>query len=326
MSRHRLRGHPIGLSLLLWAGLLTGLAGCAGGPYQYRQLTSEDTAELPRRTVLSDVPFFAQRVNHCGPATLAMLMHHRGEPVHPDDLIDRVFLDARGGSLQAEMLAATRRQGLLPYVHPQRFRNLLVQVAAGHPVLVLKNLGFESVPVWHYAVVIGYDLDRRDIVLHTGRHQADIQSFERFERDWRGGDYWSMTMHRPGDVPARVERERYLQASAGLEQAGRHRAAKQAFLTATQHWPDDAFAWLGLGNAWYRLERYAQAEPAYRRATELAPDNAAAHHNLAWALMEQGDLDAARSPAKRADELAAGQGDIYRSAWTEWQRRSRRHR
>ena len=300
--------------------ILIGLVGCASTPYQYRQLSTDLTQEHPRQVRLSDVPFFPQRVDHCGPATLAMLMNHRGESVQPDDLVDRVFLEGRGGSLQAEMLAATRRQGLLPYVHPRTFSNLLAQLADGHPVLVLKNLGFEAYPVWHYAVVIGYDLDRSEIVLHTGRTRADVQSFERFERDWRGSDYWAMTMHRPGEVPADVEVNRYLDAAAGLEQAERFQAAESAFQTATRLWPDNAMAWLGLGNARYRLEHFSDAESAYRRAVTEAPDNAAAQHNLAWSLIRQGNLSAAKQPALTAKALADDQGDVYRGAWREWQR------
>jgi hypothetical protein len=35
----------------------------------------------------------------------------------------------------------------------------LREVAAGNPVLVLQNLSFAWAPVWHYAVVMGYDAD-----------------------------------------------------------------------------------------------------------------------------------------------------------------------
>ena len=49
-----------------------------------------------------------------------------------------------------------------------RLADLLQEVAAGHPVIVLQNLGLEWIPVWHYSVVIGYDLSRGQLVLRSG--------------------------------------------------------------------------------------------------------------------------------------------------------------
>ena len=38
--------------------------------------------------------------------------------------------------------------------------SVLPEIAAGNPVLVLQNAGWSWLPVWHYAVVIGYDLPK----------------------------------------------------------------------------------------------------------------------------------------------------------------------
>lgn len=303
-------------SLVLVAGLL---AGCASGPLQYKQLPGEPAATgLTDQVRLDDVPFYPQQTYQCGPATLAMLMSHQGESVAPDALADRVFIESRQGSLQAEMLAATRRQGLLPYVHDTRFSTLLEQLQAGNPVLVFQNLGFGFYPVWHYAVVIGYDLENEVMTLHSGTTARLERDFRRFELEWRGGDYWAMTMHRPGEFPADADPGVYLEAAAGLEQAEQFSAAARAYLGATEQWPNQLIAWMGLGNSHYRLQQFEQAGQAYRQAVRLEPDSAAAHHNLAWALMRQQDYQAARTPARTADRLAAEQGDHYRSAWRAW--------
>ena len=75
-------------------------------------------------------------------------------------LTDQVYVPARKGSLQIEMLAAARRNGTLAFVIPNRLEALLEELEAGNPVLVLLNLGLSWIPSWHYAVAIGYDLDR----------------------------------------------------------------------------------------------------------------------------------------------------------------------
>jgi len=309
-----------GWSLLIAAGFLTG---CASGTLQYEQLSTEPAVTgLSDQVLLNEIPFFPQEAYQCGPASLAMLMSHQGKPIQPDELVDQVFIESRQGSLKAEMLAATRRQGLLPYVHDTRFSTLLEQLEAGHPVLVFQNLGFGFYPVWHYAVVIGYDLNEETMVLHSGTTAGLERDFRRFELEWRGGDYWAVTMHRPGEFPRNAEPTPYLEATAGLEQAGQFEAAALAYQAATERWPDQLIAWMGLGNVRYRQQKFEDAQHAYQQALTLNAESAAAHHNLAWALMRQQDYQAAYEPARMANRLADEQGDRYRSAWRAWQESS----
>lgn len=299
---------------------VVALSGCASGALQYKQLATDPVVTgLSDRVLLDEIPFFPQQTYQCGPATLAMLMNNQGRAIQPDTLVDQVFIESRQGSLQAEMLAATRRQGLLPYVHDTRFTTLLEQVEAGHPVLVFENLGFGFYPVWHYAVVIGYDLTQQDMLLHSGTTAGLRRSFRRFELDWRGGDYWAITMHRPGEFPRNAEPVAYLEATVGLEQAGQYEAAALAYGAAAERWPDQLIAWMGLGNVHYRQQAFEAAERAYRKALSLNANSAAAHHNLAWSLMRQQDYEAAYVPARTADRLAGEQGERYRSAWKAWQ-------
>jgi hypothetical protein len=310
------------LRLSGWWLLVTAcfLAGCASGPLQYEQLSPESAAAgLSEQVLLEDVPFFPQQTYQCGPATLAMLMNNQGKMVGPEALVDQVFIESRQGSLQAEMLAATRRQGLLPYVHDTRFTTLLEQIDAGHPVLVFQNLGFGFYPVWHYAVVVGYDLQEQTAVLHSGTTAGLQRDFKRFELEWRGGDYWAMTMHRPGEFPFDPEPAAYLEAASGLEQAEQFEAAAIAFTAAAKRWPTQLIAWMGLGNVRYRQQNFGAAEQAYQQALNLNTASAAAHHNLAWALMRQQDYAAAFEPARTANRLADEQGEHYRSAWQAWQ-------
>ena len=120
------------------------LLGCATPPMQRLQARQFSTS-LPTRAVVASVPFFAQTEYQCGPASLAMVFNAAGVAVTPQVLLEQVYLPARKGSLQVEMLAATRRQGLLALTLPPNLTALLQEVAAGHPVLVLQNL---SLPVY----------------------------------------------------------------------------------------------------------------------------------------------------------------------------------
>ncbi|MDH5670647.1 MAG: tetratricopeptide repeat protein [Myxococcales bacterium] len=61
--------------------------------------------------------------------------------------------------------------------------------------------------------------------------------------------------------------------------------------------------WNGLGIARYNLERYSEAERAYRRSIELNPRRAATHMNLGNALWKLGRSDSAIAEYQRAAEL-----------------------
>src|SRR5690606_15890104 len=94
------------------AVLLTGaLAGCVGAPQSAALLASWDEQALPLHSpiLLDNVPFFAQDEYQCGPAALATVLVADGVEVTPEELVDQVYVPARQGSLQIEMLAAPRR-------------------------------------------------------------------------------------------------------------------------------------------------------------------------------------------------------------------------
>ena len=59
-----------------------------------------------------------------------------------------------------------------------------------------------------------------------------------------------------------------------------------------------------LGSVLFRRKRYDEAEAAFRRAVELAPDGAQGYRNLAGVLFERGDSAGAASQLQRAIEIA----------------------
>ena len=284
------------------AALLLGLAGCAASP----PLASGLAPTLPRTLELRETPFFPQQDYQCGPAALATVLQSSGVAVEPAALAPQVYLPERHGSLQAELIAATRRHGRLPYLLPGNGDALLAELAAGRPVLVLQNLRFQALPAWHYAVLIGYDATRNVAVLRSGRRERLEMRWQSFARSWHFGGRWAMTTLVPGVMPANAEAARYLESAAGLEAAGQPGGANIAYEAAIARWPDEPFAWLGRGNIAYAEGRLAAAADAYARAVTLRPDDASARNNLAQALADSGCLVAARRQVNRASVLAAG--------------------
>ena len=285
--------------LLLVLALLLG--GCAT---QTQELMRQGAASgLPHRTELADTPFFAQERYQCGPASLAMALRSAGIAATPDALVPQVYVPQREGSLQPEMLAAARRNGALGIVIPRRLDALLAEVAAGHPVIVLQNLSLPVAPLWHYAVVIGYDLDNGDIILRSGTTERQTMPLSTFEHTWARSDYWGMLALAPGKLPETASEEAVTDALVAFEKASNPQQAYKAYEAALKRWPRNLTLLLGAGNTLYAAGDRERAAAAFRRATEIHPDNAPAFNNLASVLAELGHNMEARKAAERAVAL-----------------------
>ena len=293
------------------AGVFVCLLLSACATPQVSQLEQQWPAGLPATAMIENVPFFPQEQYQCGPAALAMVAQAAGVQVQPDELTDQVYLPGRQGSLQVEMLAASRRQGLLPYPLAPRLGDLLREVAAGNPVLVLQNLTFSFAPLWHYAVVIGFDRARNTITLHSGVTERLEMSLFTFERTWARGDSWSMVVLPPARLPVTAEADAYADAAAALERI-QPAAAQTAYATALKTWPGHRAALLGAGNTAYTLGQLDRAIAAYQAATRRQPDFADAWNNLAQVLFERGRRKDAAAAIARAVALGGPRLARYR--------------
>ena len=261
---------------------------------------------MPRTLELRDTPFFPQEDYQCGPAALATVLRASGVEVAPDALAPQVYLPKRRGSLQAELIGASRRQGRLAYVLPGTGQALLTELVEGRPVLLLQNLGVKQIPKWHYAVLVGYDASRNIAVLRSGRRERKEVRWQRFARSWDRAGRWAMTTLAPGVIPAQADAAHYLEAVAGIEAAGDRKAAAISYDAAIARWPDEPMAWFGHGNAAYADGDRATAADAYTRAATLAPGDAAARNNLAQVLADAGCFEEAHRQLARGLALAAG--------------------
>ncbi|SEO68482.1 PA2778 family cysteine peptidase [Aquisalimonas asiatica] len=296
---------------LLLTGALIVLTGCAGSPAPQHAELDESRVDTASERELTHVPFHPQDAYQCGPAALATVMNVAGVDVDADTLKPQVYLPDRRGTLQPELVAATRRYGLLGHAGEHSFADLLQEVDAGNPVLVLQNLGLNRFPIWHYAVVIGFDRDAETVILRSGTTEREVLSFDRFEDTWRRGDYWAMTVHAPGERPATADEASYLRAASALE-ARKPDAARDAYAAAAEHWPASPVPHVGLGNIAYGAERFDAAAAHYRDAIDRAPDAPAPHHNLAWSLLRLEQHEEALHHARRAAALAdTGQSQYF---------------
>lgn len=237
---------------------------------------------------LVDTPFFSQQEFQCGPAALTTLLTTSGVETTLDAVAMQVYLPGRQGSLQSEILAATRAAERIPYVLAPALASITSELAAGRPVLVLQNLGVSWAPRWHYAVVVGADSDSQRIVLRSGTDARRIMRTSVFLRTWQRSGFWAVATLTPGELPADPDPARYAEAVAGLEQTGHHRAARDAWQAGARNWPDDNIFQLGLANAHYALGDFSEAEELLLVILRSNEASLIARNNLAMTLLAQG--------------------------------------
>lgn len=303
-----------GVFVLVFAVLASG---CASLFPQTAILRDGLPQGLPQVVELKSVPFFPQTEYQCGPAALATALAAAGAKVTPEELVSQVYLPGRQGSLQVEMLAAARRHGMVSYQLAPKFEDLLREVAAGNPVIVLQNLGlFDG---WHYAVAVGYDYDPGKLILRSGVTEREEMRFFVHEFAWMRGGYWAMVALPPDRIPVTADETRWLAAVAALERAAASQKehlprARDGYAAATRRWPANVNAYIGLANTQHGLGELRNAEASLRQALRIEPESPVALNNLAQTLADLNRHDEALPVIERAASSPAGTSGPFAAA------------
>lgn len=266
-------------------------------------------AEAAARQQIS-TPFFPQEDYQCGPAALATLLGWSGVDVDDQQLVDEVWLPQRRGSLAMEMAAAARARGRLVYPvnHPEQLFNALHHQ---QPVLVMQNLALERWPRWHFAVVTGYRDDGNTLVLNSDTREHLQVAWNRFVRTWARARYQGWLILPPGELPAQASPLALVQALEDLAGTAGAEAADPFWHPAAARFADHFLMQFGYGNHLWASGEPARAIKAFRRATQIRPEDPTGWHNLVIALQRSGCAEAARQA------LAQGQATSESADLTE---------
>jgi hypothetical protein len=278
-------------------------AGCAAKTVQVDHLL-RTPPDISEQQEIAGVPFIEQKIGHCGPATLAMVMAWAGQPADLNALVSQVYTPGMQGSLQTDMLSASRRNGMIA-IPIRGFSNLLSEVAAGNPVIVFENLSVSWLPQWHYAVVFGYDLRQEIVLMHSGPEAFKRWDLRKFERSWQLGDYWGLIVLPPGKLSVTASELEHLKAAAALEQLGRVHEAGISYEAILKRWPQSLGALIGAANVSYAAKDYAKSTEALMLATKYHPQSSAAWHNLAVAQLANGQKEKSQVSEKISQKISA---------------------
>jgi len=246
-----------------------------------------------------DLPFVAPRSKHCASTSIEMLsaywqMQTSYTPrLSAQELDARTLIPAKGGTLQIELIATARANGMLVYPIEPTFEALFAELSADHPVIVLVNRSYSWYPLWHYAPVLGYDAKAQTILSHFADTPKEALPIATFAALWERSGNWGVVLVPPEKLPTSATAKKFLSAAYDLEKIGMTSEAIIAYKTALTRWQDDIPLLFALANAYYRSHQLDQAEEIYRYILLIDPLYSFALNNLADLLCQTGRSDEA---------------------------------
>ena len=279
--------------VLAGLSLLFLLSGCQSTP-QADRLRQEGLASFPESHTIQSVPFIPQEQYYCGPTTLSEVFGYYGRTTSPNDIAPKLFIPNKEGSLQLEMITATRQFGFLPYNERGTLSSLMSLVKDDIPVIVFQNLSIQLIPQWHYAVVIGFDSDKGTVKLHTGLTANHEMSLELFERTWARANYWYMAPVPPGKASSHMKPYGYVSAAYDILKVNDEKTALAFLETATHQWPDYWLSYFLLAN-YYMEQNRDVAIQWFEKGFHVGNVQQAFVHNYALALSQNGERAKAQS-------------------------------
>ncbi len=183
----------MGLSMGAWS--LAVLLGCARLPFMDRTDGVSVQSDAGRRQIA--VPFFPDETDQCGPAALASILTYWGVQTDPIALKEEIYLPRLKGTLPLDLLLAAQARDFQADIYSGSLNNVRAELDAGHPLVVLLNLGYAIFPQGHFVVITGYDDQRQGVYAHSGPERDLFLPYERFLRSWEKTDHWTLLIVPP---------------------------------------------------------------------------------------------------------------------------------
>lgn len=290
------------------AWVIIAMTLCACAPSSIIRHTNDALSPGERKVVhLTNVPFYPNNTDQCGPASLASILNFWNKDVTPEELKSQVYVQRLHGSLPMDMLPALKHYGLDGKIISGSYESVKAELRAGRPLIAYLDFGTRSHPIGHYVVVTGYDDQRGGLYIHSAMRKDKFARYERFNRGWKDTDYWLLlaspstsniiastttvsqlppTERSPHYQPKMSANEHIELGEIYSEQGNKAEALAQ-YKAALKVDKYSGRALVALGNDAYEKNDLKNAERYFRRALRIDPHNSAANNNLAMVYVAQ---------------------------------------
>ena len=171
-------------ALLLVAIAALGL-GCASYRGSATSAQPSVVAQEGQWTMVRNFPFVPQaNQSDCGAAALAAVLRYWGHPATPQSI--EAAIGADDNRLKAgDMEAYARSLGMRSYVFFGTMKDVVHELEQGRPVIVgLGKMVEEKKALSHYQVVVGWEPNKKQVLLLDPARGWQIDSLEGFGKEW----------------------------------------------------------------------------------------------------------------------------------------------
>jgi tetratricopeptide (TPR) repeat protein len=217
--------------------------------------------------LIKKAEFIAQSSkDDCGPSALSMLLSTYDPQINYDEVKKQVYSPKAEGSFPQDILSSIRRHKYLALkIEDQEmlFRSLEKE----HPVIVFLNMGSHRLPMWHYALVVGYDLYDEVFFLHSADKAYKKISFENFNYHWTLADRWAYTARNPESMDTHFSINSYLkeiEANKNFDFSDRY----SYYSELRKIYPESVYPIIGMAQAAAQAEHWDKSINLYKQALE----------------------------------------------------------
>lgn len=217
--------------------------------------------------LLKKPEFIAQKDSDCGPASLAMLFSNYQSHWDIKKITQQVYSPKHEGSFPQDMISSMRRHKYLS-MPVRSHRNILNSINNNHPVIVLQNLGTHKLPMWHYSLVVGYDLYKNVYFIHSATNPYSEISMGRFDYTWVLADNWAYSIRKPNSIDKDLNLGDYvkeIEANKNLN----HQESYDYYKSLSEAFPESIHPVVGMAHSAAQMENWRKSLVHYEHALKM---------------------------------------------------------
>lgn len=163
--------------------ILCLLAVSCSGPGR-DALLKDISADPSAGSYIKGVPFFPQNEYMCGPAALASVIGYWGGKAGMKDVAKEVYEEKLKGTLPLDLFLYAKEKGFDAVYYKGSLADLKEKIDGGTPLILFLNLGYETYPVGHYIVVVGYSERSMAVMAHSATTEEEVFTYDDLLESW----------------------------------------------------------------------------------------------------------------------------------------------